>query len=353
MEQFWWMLITMLLYDTAYTIIGLVYSALLPELTESDRERGSLQTYSSIFGLIGMILGFLLPDIFRAGATSTNLVPIQTGMVTIGIVAAICIMITAFKVKERPEFTVVDEPLGFWPSIKYTFKSKSFLILTAANFMSILMQSLIVGSLFYLADYVLMVPAIIPLIAVFLGLIVGVLIVNLFASKWGVVQTQQILLVIAGIGLIALYFVSYEVIYLCLFIAGFGLSGPQVLTNVLFAEVADEDELKSGVRREASFFGVNALITKPAQSVALALVPWILELTHFVTREMNYGQPYLNQPMEAIMGIKLFLGIIPGIALIVGAIILIWFPLKNDPLKQQEIKILDLHAEKKAKLDSL
>jgi GPH family glycoside/pentoside/hexuronide:cation symporter len=36
---FWWMLVTMLLYDTAYTIIGLVYSALLPEVTESDAER--------------------------------------------------------------------------------------------------------------------------------------------------------------------------------------------------------------------------------------------------------------------------------------------------------------------------
>jgi len=28
---FWWMLVSMLLYDTCYTIIGLVYSALLPE----------------------------------------------------------------------------------------------------------------------------------------------------------------------------------------------------------------------------------------------------------------------------------------------------------------------------------
>jgi len=28
------------------------------------------------------------------------------------------------------------------------------------------------------------------------------------------------------------------------------------------------EELRSGVRREGAFFGVNALLTKPAQSVA-------------------------------------------------------------------------------------
>jgi GPH family glycoside/pentoside/hexuronide:cation symporter len=53
---FFWMLGTMLLYDTAYTIIGLVYSALLPEVTESDAERNGLQISASLFGLLVRIL---------------------------------------------------------------------------------------------------------------------------------------------------------------------------------------------------------------------------------------------------------------------------------------------------------
>ena len=35
---FAWMLGAMLLYDTCYTVIGVVYSALLPEITESDAD---------------------------------------------------------------------------------------------------------------------------------------------------------------------------------------------------------------------------------------------------------------------------------------------------------------------------
>jgi Na+/melibiose symporter-like transporter len=72
----------------------------------------------------------------------------------------------------------------------------------------------------------------------------------------------------------------------------------------MFGQVADEDELRSGVRREGAFFGVNALLTKPAQSVALALSPFILEATGFISRAAGKGQITLSQPSEALFGIR-------------------------------------------------
>ncbi|OGO71693.1 MAG: hypothetical protein A2Z49_10760, partial [Chloroflexi bacterium RBG_19FT_COMBO_56_12] len=246
---FFWMLGTMLLYDTCYTIIGLVYSALLPEVTESDGERNGLQISASLFGLLGMILGFLIPDFFRpkTGGELTFL-PLQVSMIVIGVFSALMIIITTLRVKERPEFTKVDKPIPLAAAVKYTFTSKAFLILCSANFMSILMSSLVVGMLFYLADYVLQMNTMIILVAVFVPLIIGVPITSLIRKRFGVVGAQQLLLVIAGIGLILLAVVPNSLILLCLAAAGFGLSGPQTLTNVLFAQVADEDELRSGVR---------------------------------------------------------------------------------------------------------
>jgi GPH family glycoside/pentoside/hexuronide:cation symporter len=139
----------------------------------------------------------------------------------------------------------------------------------------------------------------------------------------------------------------------CLALAGFGLSGPQTLTNILFAEVADEDELRTGVRREGAFFGVNALITKPAQSLAIAIPPFILEAAHFVTREANNNVIFLNQPAAAIFGIKVFIGLIPGIAMLLGALILFWFPLRGERLAKVQREVLELHARKKAELDKM
>ncbi len=347
---FWWMLITMLLYDTCYTIIGLVYSALLPEITESDEQRNGLSISSSLFGMLGTLLGFIIPDLVRPKTGDASFVPLYVAMVVVGIVGMILILITTFKVKERREFTIVDKPLGVWDSIKFTFTSKSFIILVAANFMSILMSSLILGSLYYLADYVLKWPSIQLLAFLFIPLVIGIPLTTLVRKRLGVVGAQQLLLVIAGVGLIAIAIVPGGWIPVCIALAGLGLSGPQTLTNVLFAQVADEDELRSGVRREGAFFGINALITKPAQSIAIWITPFILEQTNFVTRASNLGEAFLNQPAEAIMGIKLFTGVIPGAACLLGALLLIWFPLRGEKLESLKTRILEIHQEKKQRL---
>jgi GPH family glycoside/pentoside/hexuronide:cation symporter len=348
---FVWMLITMLLYDTAYTIIGLVYSALLPEVSESDAERNGLQISSSLFGLLGTLLGFIVPDFFRPKAgTSPSVLPLQMAMIAVGILSATFIVITTLKVRERPEFTKVDKPIPLGKALRFTFTSKAFLVLVSQNFMSILMSSLVLGVLFYLADYVLQMNTMIVLACVFIPLIGGVPVTTLIRRRLGVAGAQQLLLLIAGIGLIAIPFVPEPLILACLVMAGFGLSGPQTLTNVLFGQVADEDELRSGVRREGAFFGVNALITKPAQSVALALIPFILEATHFVTREANNGQIFLDQPASALFGIKALIGLIPGVALLIGAGLLFLYPLRGKYLESVKEKVLALHAEKRAKL---
>jgi GPH family glycoside/pentoside/hexuronide:cation symporter len=343
---FWWMLVTMLLYDTCYTIIGLVYSSLLPEITESDEQRNGLQISSSLLGMLGTLLGFLIPDMVRPKTGESSFVPLYVAMVIVAVVSMVLILLTTFKVKERREFVVMDKPISLGEAIKFTFTSKSFLVLVAENFMAILMSSLILGSIYYLADYVLQWPAMQLLAFLFIPLIIGIPLTTYFRKWLGVVGAQQFLLVIAGIGLIAIAIVPKALIPVCIALAGLGLSGPQTLTNVLFAQVADEDELRSGARREGAFFGVNALITKPAQSIAIWIIPFILEQTDFITRASNLGEIVLAQPAEAIMGIKLFTGVIPGVACLLGAAILFLFPLRGQHLKNVQKEVLELHQQK-------
>jgi glycoside/pentoside/hexuronide:cation symporter, GPH family len=348
---FWWMLVTMLLFDSCYTVIGLVYSALLPEVTESDRERHKLQVSASVLGLVGTLLGFIIPDFFRpkAGGPVTFL-PLQASMVVIAVVGVAFLLLYSFKVKERPEFTRVDKPLPLGPALRYTITSRSFLALVSANFMTILMNALLLGAMFYLADYVLRVNTMIPLAAVFVPLLIGVPVTQLVARRFGIASSQQLFFAIAGVALILLTFAPPVLMIPCLAVVGFGLAGPQTLTNLLFAQVADEDELRSGVRREGVFFGINALITKPAQSVALALQPFILQIGGFVTRESNQGEIFLDQPADALFGIRALIGLIPGIAMLLAAVLLMWYPLRGARLRKQQADVLALHAAKHAAL---
>jgi Na+/melibiose symporter-like transporter len=52
-----------------------------------------------------------------------------------------------------------------------------------------------------------------------------------------------------------------------------------------------------------------------------------------------------------LFGIKVFVGLIPGIAMLLGALILFWFPLRGARLEKMQKDLLALHAEKKAKYE--
>jgi GPH family glycoside/pentoside/hexuronide:cation symporter len=349
---FWWMVITTCLYDTAYTIIFLVYSALLPELTEDEQERNSLNMFWQFFGMIGTILGFIIPDIFRNQSRFLLLM----SMILVGIVGMSLILYTSYKFTERPEFTKVDEPLGIMEAFKVTFKNKSFLIVVAANFMGTLINSLIVGSIFYAADYIMEESSLILLVFIFIPLLTCIWITPKLIRKWGVVRSDQFLLLIGGFGMLLLFFLTaYDIpvlVYISIAISAIGFVGPLIFTNVLFAQVADEDELKTGVRREAAFFGVNAFFTKPAQSIAIIIPTVLLDLANFIPHELG-EPPVLPQPKAAIFAIRVFIGLIPGIALILAALILQLYPIKGDYWVKIQNEILILHEEKFKKLESL
>lgn len=350
--QFWWMLVTMLLYDTAYTIVGLVHGALMPELSESDVERNQLSISSAIFGMLGYILGFLLPDLFRPrpGNMDASFLSLRMSMVAVGIIAAFLIILTTLKVRERREFAIVDEPLRFWESLRYTLTSGPFWIFVSMNFLLTFMNSIATGAIYYLADYVTQTSTMTLMIYLFGPLALGIPLANVVVKRLGLLRAQQIYCLIGGVGLASMAFMPVNLIPLSLIVAGMGLSGQQTITYNLLAHVIDEDEVRTGKRREGAFYGANALITKPAQSLALYLTSFILEISGFVTRATNEGEALLDQPASALFGIRAIVGLIPGVAMLIGAVLLFFFPLQGERLAILKEKILVMHAEKAAKL---
>ena len=350
--QFWWMLVVMLLYDTAYTIVGLNNVSLLPEIAETDEGRSAMQVYAGLFGLLAYLLGFLIPEFFRPKAGSDiTLVRLQIAMGILGLIGGGLIFIASFILKEKPAISQSERPLGLWESIKETFKSRSFIIWVVENFMSTFSLAIVTGSIFYLADYVTQSSTINLLGAIFGPLVIGVLISNAFVRRFGVARSVQIYLGIGAVGLIGLTFVpSIALIYVCLGLAGIGFGGTQILNNICVGQIADEDELRTGGRREGAFFGVNALVTKPAQSLAIFLTAWILEISGFVTREQNLGEVFLNQPDSALFGIRSIVGLLPGTAMLIGIGMLVLYPLKGAYMEQVRTRVQALHREKELRM---
>jgi glycoside/pentoside/hexuronide:cation symporter, GPH family len=349
MATFWWMLITMLLYDTCFTIIGLVHSALLPELSEDENQRAHLQMSTALFGLLGFGLGFVVPQLFRPGAgESTTLLPLRLAMLAVGIIGAGLIFIVTLRIKERPALSQHEQKLSFKQYLALTFSSRSALIAIAANFMRVFVQSAAMGALFYVADYLVRTNAMFLLAAVFVPMVAGIAVSGPVRRSLGVLRAQQLYFAVGALGFFGVGFVPAALIPLCFVLVGIGMGGPEAYTYVIFAQAIDEDELRTGQRREGAFFGTNALLTKPAQSLALALPPFILEASGFVTRDQNLGVIFTEQSERALFGIRLFAGIIPGAAFVLAILILCFFPIRGEYLKQVEQKVLALHDAKES-----
>ena len=346
--QFWWMLILMLLYDTAYTIVGLNNVSLLPEIAETDEGRSSMQVYAGLFGLLAYLLGFMIPELFRPKAgTDISLTGLRIAMGILGLVGAGLVFTASFVLKEKPAISQSEKPMGLLESVKETFKSRSFIIWVIQNFMSVFSLAIITGAIFYLADYVTQTSTIYLLGAIFGPMVIGVLISKSLVQRLGVAKSIQGYLLVGAVGLFGIAFIpSPSLIYVCLGLAGIGFGGTQILNNICVGQIADEDELRTGSRREGAFFGVNALVTKPAQSLAIFLTAWILEISGFITREQNLGQIFLDQPDTALFGIRVIVGLLPGVAMIIGIFLLVLYPLKGDYMAEVRSRVQALHREK-------
>jgi glycoside/pentoside/hexuronide:cation symporter, GPH family len=157
-------------------------------------------------------------------------------------------------------------------------------------------------------------------------------------------------MLLGGMGLVSLGFMPVQLIFISLVMTGLGLSGQQSITYNILALVIDDDEVRTGNRREGAFYGANALITKPAQSLALFLTAFILEQSGFITRAMNFGRIFLDQSPSALFGIRSIVGLIPGLGMLIGVVILFFFPLQGERLMALKQKIMEMHADKEERL---
>jgi GPH family glycoside/pentoside/hexuronide:cation symporter len=109
----------------------------------------------------------------------------------------------------------------------------------------------------------------------------------------------------------------------------------------LLGETIDYDEIRTGKRRETTYSGVNALLTKPAISI-----------THFITLSImaTYGYnadlPVSAQPESVSFGVLLAFTIVPICSLIVGILALMKFPLDGEEWQDQKHRLQEIHNKK-------
>jgi GPH family glycoside/pentoside/hexuronide:cation symporter len=164
---------------------------------------------------------------------------------------------------------------------------------------------------------------------------------NKLISKYGVKKTFIFTLLWTGLSFLLIFFIGWTLIFALIgfILVGIGISGYMLTNQVVIADIVDYDEIRTGKRRETTYSGINALITKPAISVANWLFLVIISLFGFDAEQTI-------QDFPAQLGIMIGFSLIPAIFLILGALVLFYYSLDGSQWISQKNEIIKIHEEK-------
>ncbi len=144
-------------------------------------------------------------------------------------------------------------------------------------------------------------------------------------------------MLVGGAAVMLTFFLPHQstpLIYLISVLAGFGFSAQWIFPWAMVADVADYDRVETGQQRSGMYYGVWGLATKISEALALAAVGWILTGFGYV--------PNVEQTPQALLGIRLFFGVIPAVFIFVSLPLLFKYPITRKS-----------HAEVRAKLEAM
>ena len=342
-----------MLYKTAYTVIGVPHTAMLPELAPEYNLRTQYNSVGYLFNSAGMIPAFgivvLILGIFGSddNLTSESKAPFLVIGIVLSVFFAFAVFLTYANTKEPSSLGMHKEKLD----VKYiireyvlVFKNRSF---RQYFFMSLAYQfstGFYANSKVYYIKYLANQYSKYPLFNAVAGVAeAGAFPLNYaLTMKHGKKKCGNIVtpLMVAGLG-IGLFmqsggsFLWVALMMISMILYPFGMSGLGFVSTNIFPDLTDVDELITGRRREGVIATFSTLIKKSISGVMAALVGFTLEGFGLITGdrvsdfENTTGQMFA-QTDTAITGVRICVAVIPIVAALVSLFLLKKFRMTKD-----------------------
>jgi GPH family glycoside/pentoside/hexuronide:cation symporter len=343
-QVFWftlYFLLTAIFFDTMFNLTMVNWSSLFPELFRTPQERSMASAWKQMFGIVGLVAGLALPTMI-ASAIGWPAMGVVFGMVSI---VTLLTTIPSMELKKRKAErqtaeSISEAGLPVGKALRYTLVNRSFVTFVAMRFFVQFAFTMLTADLSFYVKYNLGLGGTEQSLLLLATLAVALPLV--YAWGWlvprlGAARAAILAISLFGLALIPFYFAKTFlfalVVALCL---GVGLSGILMLTDVLISDIIDEDHLKTGVRREGMFYGIHGLIVglcTPAQAIVTTLV---LLASGYVSS----GQ----QPASALVGFKVMITVIPIVALVIGLLCFLPYPLKRQRVAEIQSRLQQFGA---------
>ncbi|NHK32063.1 MAG: MFS transporter, partial [Asgard group archaeon] len=263
-----------------------------------------------------------------------------TGII-FGVIILVTILINVLWGAKEPAYEQLEkkERMRLFKSIKVSLSNKKFVIFALCSTMNWFVFGLIptimpiyVNGVVASNDPILLafenlgIPSgllvSVPLALAFITSIFGVLFWMFIDRKVGSKLGFIISMSWWAIVLFPLIFIeSYLGILIVMALNGIGLGGSPYFIDRNISNIADDDEVSTGQRREGSYYGVHALFVRLSTILSMVSIAIVLGASGW----QIYDPAAIPNP--PVFGLKSLMSLFPMGALIIGIVILIFFPL--------------------------
>ncbi len=349
--NFIYFLIIIIVFELFYTMYSLNLTSIFPEVFISSEERTKANNVRQVFTIVGLLVAFILPSFFISDYSDPNSIgEYQIFGVVCMIIIIICgLIFLKFGPKERDEFKEdYQNAPSLKDSIKLCVKSKSFMWYIPAE----------IGNWFVYG----MLPTIVPLYGKFVLNIQDTFLISLLlgftfisaaifmtilwkplVKRFGNRKTWMLSMSIWIATMAPLMFINDLVGGIVVFfLIGIGLSGSLYIIDLVVADIVDEDEVNTGMRREAGYYGVNALFLRFTTVFVFLAISSVFTSVGWAVFEPEVITP------EIIFGLRALIFIFPAIALVIAILSIYKYPLSAKKLEEVREKLEKIHARKMA-----
>jgi len=310
--------VNLLLFYLFLTMYVTPFFALLTELGHTSKERLNLSTYISVTWFLGFAVASQAPLLWGMLESSglDKVMAMRVAFTILSSIGLIFLFIPVIFIDEKRYCESVPSNIKMLDSIKATFKNKFFTIFVFSDLVYWVAITVFQSALIYYVTILLSLPEDTTgtlLVLLGLGSFIFYVPVNLVSRKFG----KKSLLVFAFVLFVATYtfgaflgtlpLISMTQGYILVGLGMIPMAIFGILPNAVIADIAEYDARKTGVRREAMFFGTRTFMSKMGQMISMLVISALLLIERNGSNEIGIRLTAVAAGIFCLLGLIMLL----------------------------------------------
>jgi glycoside/pentoside/hexuronide:cation symporter, GPH family len=308
-----------LVFATTYSLVGVPYQALVPVMTADYDERTRLVSYKAVASAIGVVIGGGIALVVSNQVGVETALRIMAAAFGVAIAASVLIAATSTRAYARSDnVAITPVPLRQYVQMG---TEPNVVILLAYKLLGAVATGVLTASLPYVATHVLG-SAGVATISLAAYTVMGAALVPVWNRLTHRFDKRRLVLVsnVASAAVLLVVAVLATAGSTAVFVAGSALLGVVmsaylVIPPSLVPDLVDYYEYERGERHEAVFFGLWMTV----HQLGLGAAGFVLGVFLAV---FGYRAGVDTQDATAVLGVRLAFGLIPGVFLVLAALLL-------------------------------